>query len=300
MGLSIESSLETLDTLLSSGTAPISAYKNILQQARETLNQNFEAGVPVETLVVQRAQLVDSILCHAWHDFFPANPEDIALIAVGGYGRGELHPGSDIDILILLQHEEHEYRESLEGFLTFMWDIGLEIGHSTRSLAACIREAQADITIATNLMESRLLLGPAHLFDFLCEQSGPNTIWPSRDFFAAKWEEQKQRHAKYDDTAYNLEPNVKEGPGGLRDIQMIGWVAKRHFGAKTLHDLVDHNFLNEQEYETLAEGQYFLWKVRFALHLITGRREDRLLFDHQRTIAKQFGYQDEVHSLAVE
>ena len=125
-------------------------------------------------------------------------------------------------------------------------------------------------------------------------------MWPSKNFFAAKWEEQQIRHQKFNDTAYNLEPNLKEGPGGLRDIQMIGWVAKRHFNASTLHDLVKHGFLTDDEYKILNEGEAFLWQIRFAMHIITGRREDRLLIDHQRTLAKQFGYQDDFKNMAVE
>ena len=278
----------------------IKVYKDVLQQARAWMVEAFAADTPVDELLGYRAAVVDQVLQHAWTDHFPAEANDIALIAVGGYGRMELHPGSDIDILILLSHEGEEYREALEGFLTLMWDIGLEVGHSTRSLDACVREAQADITIATNLMESRLLMGPQGLYNTLRRQTGPNNIWPSREFFAAKWEEQKQRYHKFHDTSNNLEPNIKEGPGGLRDIQMIGWVAKRHYDANSLQDLVEQGFLTEKEWSALWQGQLFLWKVRFALHILTGRREDRLLFDHQRTLAKQFGYVDEGHSMAVE
>ncbi|MDH5183842.1 MAG: [protein-PII] uridylyltransferase [Gammaproteobacteria bacterium] len=278
----------------------IKAYKNALLQSRDWMVEAFEAETSVGELVIYRASVVDQVLQHAWGNYFPVDAPDIALVAVGGYGRKELHPGSDIDILILLSHESDHYREALEGFLTLMWDIGLEIGHSTRSLDACVREARDDITIATNLMESRLLMGPESLYETLRQQTGPQNIWPSRDFFAAKWEEQKQRYHKYHDTSNNLEPNIKEGPGGLRDIQMIGWVAKRHFDANSLQDLMTHGFLTEEECNSLWQGQLFLWKVRFALHILTGRREDRLLFDHQRSLAKQFGYEDEGHSMAVE
>jgi len=169
-----------------------------------------------------------------------------------------------------------------------------------RSVTDCEREGRADITVATNLMESRLLGGDAGLYYAMRQVVGPDRIWPSRDFFEAKWQEQIARHRKFHDTAYNLEPNIKEGPGGLRDIQMIGWVAKRHFGGQTLDDLVGHGFLSPGEYRALIDGQNFLWRVRFALHLLARRREDRLLFDHQRALARQFGYQDENATLAVE
>lgn len=286
-------------------------FRAALQSAQQTLKEQFLNGVPATALVHSRADVIDQLLTRAWHRWVAADDcmatlshpaaDDIALIAVGGYGRGELHPGSDIDLLILLQNNNHSlYQERLEQFLVFLWDIGLEVGHSVRSLQECINEAERDITIATNLMESRLLAGPQALYETLRAATGPARIWPSRRFFEAKWQEQIARHTKYHDTAYNLEPNVKEGPGGLRDIQMIGWVAKRHFGATTLHDLVVHNFLTEAEHEALIAGQNFLWQVRFALHILTGRREDRLLFDHQQTIARQFGYRDEEHRLAIE
>jgi [protein-PII] uridylyltransferase len=163
-----------------------------------------------------------------------------------------------------------------------------------------VRESKNDITVATNLMEARRIVGDTKLFERMREATSGSKLWPSRKFFEAKWAEQRARHHKFHDTAYNLEPNVKEGPGGLRDIQMIGWVAKRHFGADTLHELVTHEFLTEAEYASLSEGQEFLWQVRFALHVTTGRHEDRLLFDYQRTLAEEFGYSDDDANLAVE
>jgi [protein-PII] uridylyltransferase len=149
-------------------------------------------------------------------------------------------------------------------------------------------------------MESRLLDGPQALFDRLRAAISVDNMWSAKDFFSAKIEEQHARHARYNDTAYNLEPNIKEGPGGLRDIQMISWVAKRHFGARTLHGLVEHGFLTESEFADLESGQRLLWRIRFALHLLAGRAEDRLLFDHQREIASRFGFADAEASLAVE
>ena len=281
--------------------AAVRTFRQQLKEAREQLKQRFAHGDDIGELVRAQALIIDQILSHAWRRLLAADETGIALIAVGGYGRGELHPGSDIDILILLHSNEHDhYRAALERLVMFLWDIGLEIGHSVRSLDECQWEASQDVTIATNLMEARLLEGPASLYDELRKRTGRDSIWPSRDFFQAKWNEQTSRHHKYNDTAYNLEPNIKEGPGGLRDIQNIGWVAKRHFEATTLHDLVTHKFLTEKECADLIAGQNFLWRVRFALHTLTGRREDRLLFDHQRTIANQFGFEDDAEGLAVE
>lgn len=277
----------------------IETYKTFLQRSNQVLREQFDQGTNVVTLVHERARLMDALLQQAWSQFMTISPEP-ALVAVGGYGRGELQPGSDIDLLIILPgHDDHAYRDAIEQLLTFLWDLGLEIGQSLRSLDECVEQARADITIATNLMEARLLCGPESLFEAMRERTTPPQVWPSREFFEAKWEEQKQRYLRFNDTAYNLEPNIKEGPGGLRDIQMIGWVAKRHFNAETLHDLVKHDFLNEDEYKALIEGQTFLWRIRTALHHLTGRREDRLLFDYQRDLAQQLGYKDDT-TLAVE
>lgn len=287
-------------TLADNPGKSISIFKQTLNDANEFLKQRFAEGRSATELIHLRAQVVDEILQHAWSRFFDNANSDIALVAVGGYGRGELHPQSDIDIQILIRKDATPFHDAIVGFTTFMWDIGLEVGHSVRTIKDCIHEAKQDITVATNILESRLLTGPEDLFLEQKSKTSTKKIWPSKKFFQAKWEEQQARHQKFNDTAYNLEPNLKEGPGGLRDIQMIGWVAKRHFNATTLHDLVKHNFLTEEEYLKLKEGQAFLWRIRFAMHVITGRREDRLLIDHQRTLASQFGYQDDFNNMAVE
>ncbi len=272
----------------------IPLYKNAIKSAQSKLFELFEKNTPIEQLIKARSHFVDTILIHAWDTYFPNTNNDIALIAVGGYGRAELHPYSDVDILILLEQDNIEnYKNELENFITFLWDIGLEIGSSVRTLQECIEESAKDITIATNIVESRLITGPSDLFDSLSKSTGPDKIWPSSEFFKQKWQEQIQRHLKNHDTAYNLEPNIKESPGGLRDLQMIGWVTKRHFGDNCLKDLVHRGFLTEAEFSDLQTSQAFLWKVRFALHMVTGRREDRLLFEHQRVIAKILGFEDE-------
>ena len=278
----------------------LSLFKETLKNATDVLNQRFKAGRAATELVHARSNVVDTVLIKAWLEYFPEDATDIALLAVGGYGRGELHPASDVDVQILLKNNKEHHNDALSRFITFLWDIGLEIGHSVRTLDQCVAEATADITVATNLQEGRLLFGPEELFNQQRERCAPDKIWSSKDFFQAKLDEQDLRHEKYDDTAYNLEPNIKEGPGGLRDIQMIGWVAKRHFNVDTLKDLIKDEFLTDKEFQSLHEGQAFLWKIRFGLHVISGRREDRLLFDHQRELAKQFGYRDDRHHLAVE
>jgi [protein-PII] uridylyltransferase len=261
----------------------------------------FAADEDVEELVRDRARLVDIALRAAWKSHAGRYAEDLALVAVGGYGRGELHPCSDIDIMVLLpKSDSADWQPDIERFLALLWDIGLEVGHSVRSIDDCQRESLADISVATTLFEARLLAGPESLFAGMRRALAPDRLWSSQDFFEAKVKEQTERHHRYFDTAYNLEPNVKSSPGGLRDIQTIGWVAKRHFGTETLDELIAHGFLTREELRKLKAGQKFLWKVRFGLHVLTGRREDRLLFDYQIKLAKLFGYEDASFTLAVE
>ena len=280
--------------------SPLS-FRQVLDQGSELLKDRFAADEPIEDLVRDRARLVDVALRAAWANHTGRFAGDLALIAVGGYGRGELHPSSDIDVMVLLpKSDSADWQPDIERFLTFLWDIGLEVGHSVRSIDDCQRESLADISVATTLFEARLLAGPEPLFAGMRRALAPDRLWSSQDFFAAKVKEQTERHHRYFDTAYNLEPNVKSSPGGLRDIQTIGWVAKRHFGTDTLDELVAHGFLTREELRKLQAAQSFLWKVRFGLHVLTGRREDRLLFDYQIKLAKLFGYEDASFTLAVE
>ena len=287
---------------LAAACSPIRAFKNALQHADGVLKARFEGQRDIHKLIHDRAWLTDQILRQAWTTLNCPVDADIALLAVGGYGRGELHPHSDIDLLILLRDGssgEH-YHEFISRFLTLLWDIGLEVGHSVRSISECQHEARSDVTVITNLMEARILVGEPQLCQEMIAAIGPQHMWTSAEFFRAKRAEQQARHAKFNDTEYNLEPNVKSSPGGLRDIQTIGWVALRHFGTNDLRQLVDQGFLNEPEYSILTGGRAFLWQVRFALHSLAGRSEDRLLFDHQRALARMFGFEDNDAKLAVE
>lgn len=292
---------QALQQKLLTEPSPIPVFKAQRKHYVDILTERFNSGRAATELVQLHAALTDKLLVHAWALFFnQPSKNELALIAVGGYGRGELHPASDIDLLLLQKKSTDESNASITQFITFLWDIGLEVGHSVRTVKECVTEAKKDITVATNIQEARLLLGSEKLFEEQRNKCSPKKIWPSNKFFQAKLDEQTKRHERFDDSAYNLEPNIKEGPGGLRDIQMIGWVAKRHFGVDTLEQLIEHDFLTKEEYNDLNEGQAFLWRVRYGLHLINNRREDRLLFDHQRKLAKQFGYSDTSKSLAVE
>lgn len=290
-----------LESALKNKQHPVQAFKKTINDFNVALAERYKAGRAATELVCLRALFIDEILKIAWREYFDSTfDRDTTLLAVGGYGRRELHPNSDIDLMILVRKIHKRLNSPIQDFITFLWDIGLEVGHSVRTVKECVSEAKQDITVATNIQESRLLIGSEKLFVAQKDKCSPKNIWKSNDFFTAKLAEQEKRHERYHDTAYNLEPNIKEGPGGLRDIQMIGWIAKRHFNVETLADLIQHGFLTDNEYKALHEGQAFLWRVRFGLHLITGRREDRLLFEHQRELAKQFGYQDTAKRLAVE
>lgn len=295
---------EAFEAELNSGKQELQVFREALQQGHKILKVRFEKTHNAIQYILQRAWLVDQILIRALQHFCiwpPAYQKHLALVAVGGYGRGELHPASDIDLMILLDKPADDYlQDCIQRFIMFLWDIRLEVGHSVRTVEECQQEAANDISVATNLMEARLLVGPEDLFKNMQKYVGPQEIWSNKDFFAEKIKEQDRRHVKFHDTAYNLEPNVKEGPGGLRDIHVIGWVAKRYFGANTLNDLVKHNFLTDREYQQLSEGQAFLGKIRCALHFHAKRKEDRLLFDYQRILAKEFGYQDTDNRLGVE
>jgi len=288
-----------LDGVAENDGSAIGPARDTLKTGQRRIAAAFNTGAHIDGLVEARSDLVDAVLTNAWRAL--VDTDNACLVAVGGYGRGELLPHSDIDLLIL-------YRDgcldsvgpALEDFMAYLWDIGLEIGHSVRSPAECAERAAGDITIMTNLMESRTLVGDPALFAAMRAATSAEHIWSSADFFTAKIKEQSVRHARYDESAYKLEPNAKESPGGLRDIQTIAWVAKRQFSTQTLDGLVDYGFLSAREFTELKRGQAFLWKVRFALHTLTDRAEDRLLFDHQIQIAKMLGYEDEENSLGVE
>lgn len=274
---------------------PLKLFKEALKKGKNHIEEILLEQHDSRELVQQHCLLVDRLLLCVWEHNI--HSKGLSLVAVGGYGRGELCPGSDIDLLILSKRmPDEKSRSEIQLFLNMLWDMGLEPGHSVRTVKDCAIEAKADITVITNLMESRFLAGQHALFESMTRAIAPRKIWSSKKFFKAKLEEQNQRHATYNNSEHKLEPNIKESPGGLRDIQMVGWVAKRHFDVRRLHELIQHGFLTREEYETLSNARYFLWRVRYVLHIITGRREDRLLFEHQRNVARHFGYESKDNS----
>ncbi len=247
----------------------------------------------ISALLSARAVFVDAILNKLWCQHH-LDEYQISLVAVGGYGRGELHPQSDIDILLLTQEDINlDLEEKISTFITQLWDIKLDIGHSVRSIKECLRQAVKDVTVATNLMEMRQIAGNEALTQQLVPLLDKDIFWTSEKFFIAKCKEQENRHQQYRGAAYTLEPNLKANPGGLRDIQTIAWVAKRHFSADSFEELVEHNYLYPNEFFELLESQDYLWRMRFALHFVADRSENRLLFDYQADVAKMMGFGDE-------
>ncbi|MGS2721959.1 [protein-PII] uridylyltransferase [Paraglaciecola aestuariivivens] len=268
----------------------IGAYKAIVANSYQWLSSELPSG-KVSGLVLGRATLVDALLRHIWQLLKLHLEKDVALVAVGGYGRGQLQPYSDIDLLILSKKQLSKHQEeSLGQFITLLWDIGLDVGQSVRTIKETFAQAKQDVTIATNLVEARLLIGSEDTFAALQDQLNSKHYWSSKDFFLAKVKEQKERHRKFKDTSYNLEPNVKESPGCLRDIQSIGWVAKKHFNVLEGNELVKHGYFNPLEHDELLECRENLWRIRFALHIVAGRSENRLLFDYQADVAALVGY----------
>jgi len=293
--------IEQFREQLANSQDAVAVFRNALAKAQQTLDEHYRANEDIVKLILGRAWFMDQLLRCAWERYDWIRPNEISLLAVGGYGRGELHPHSDIDLLIVTRNDDiTDFKQSISAFFTFLWDINLEIGQSVRSIAQCRQEALKDITVTTSLMESRTIIGPDDLRDEMIEQTQNSAVWPAKSFFDAKRDEQQARHDKYYDIDYALEPNVKTSPGGLRDIQTIAWIAKRYYKVNKLEDLVTLGFLNHNEYDQLAEGERLLWKLRYGLHLLAGRKEDRLLFDKQRDLAQMFGYVDDEKSLAVE
>jgi len=293
--------IEALKHQLATSNNSIPLFREAIQKASTILDARYKDNLSITDIVMGRAWVIDQILRLVWLQQNWPDAEHISLVAVGGYGRGELLPHSDIDILILTRSNRNsKYKGCISTFTTRLWDIGLEIGQSVRSIKQCKQEAIADITIATALMESRTIIGPVELQIEMYRLNTDKRVWPTKKFLRAKWDEQIARHQKFHDVDYSLEPNLKNSPGGLRDIQTISWVAQRHFGSNSFKELVNLGFLKESEEAMLNKGQQFLWKLRYGLHLIEGRREDRLLFDTQRELAKLFGYQDDEKSLGVE
>ena len=260
--------------------------KQQLKADRQVVIAAFQADGKPEKLLRNLRQSVDGVLARAWEA--AALPAGTALVGVGGYGRGELFPYSDIDLLILLeQAPDAPTTEKLEELVQLLWDLGLEIGHSIRTIDECLSESKADITVQTSLLEARLVCGNEALFTQLQQRYA--AAMDPQAFFQAKTAEMRQRHAKYEDTAFSLEPNCKESPGGLRDLQVILWVAKAAGLANSWRTLATSGLITLTEARQLMEKERAFKDIRVRLHLHAGRREDRLVFDVQTAIAESLG-----------
>ncbi|MGD0959831.1 MAG: [protein-PII] uridylyltransferase, partial [Methylomonas sp.] len=280
---------------------PVATFKRLINDQARTLKERFKPDHSVWALLFAKSRFIDHVLTYCWRHFLGPHAKSLALVATGGYGRNELFPNSDIDILIIANPADKEMlQDQLANFSRFLWDIGLKPGQSVRSIDECIEVAAEDQTIFTSLLEMRLITGNQSLYKRLNTELNQQPLWPSENYFAAKITEQEQRYRKFHDTAYNLEPNLKDGPGGLRDIQIISWVFRRHYNSSTLRELIKYGYLPKSEYDNLISARDRLWRLRFALHTLTGRCEDRLLFDYQRDLAEQFGFVNEDRQADVE
>ncbi len=270
----------------------ISSVKTALMEFKKQEQERFSHST-INTLIANRSTFYDQLLFQLWQQF-ELDKQSLCLVAVGGYGREEMFPLSDLDILILNQGDLSEkVRCQIGEFFQFLWDCGFEVGSSVRTVSECIEEGKKEITIATNLLESRYLTGEKILFDDLQTKVFQPDFWDLETFFNAKMAEKKARYTRYHNTAYNLEPDIKYSVGGLRDLHLIYWIALHHSKAKTLGEILRSGFIYPEEYEELVRAQQFLFKVRFALHLILKRYDNRLLFDRQVKVAELLGFKGE-------
>ncbi len=275
----------------------LAALRNEIRSGQQNLREAYALNNDAQALLRNRCQQVDSVLNRLWASLdFPAS---LALAAVGGYGRGELYPASDIDLLILLPQEPGPaLQERLEKLIGHFWDIGLEIGHSVRTVQECLNEAADDITVQTALLEARLLTGNKKLFTTFEKRLRGNL--DPLVFFECKRLEQQERHLRFNETPYSVEPNFKEAPGGLRDLQVIFWVAKAAGYGTTWDELERNGILSSEGLEQARRSEEYLQHLRIRLHLMLGRREDRLLFDYQNTLAAQYGFESTLAKRASE
>jgi len=265
------------------------AIKGKLKAQRQSVIEQFQAGGKPEKLLTDLRRSVDAALTEVWQAF--ELPPSAALVAVGGYGRGELFPYSDVDVLILLDATpDTDLQAKLEELVRFFWDIGLEIGHSIRTIEECLSESASDITVQTSLLEARRVTGSRKLFQFL--QDRCRAAMDPQAFFQAKTLEMRQRHVKYEDTPYSLEPNCKESPGGLRDLQVILWVAQAAGLGDSWRKLAERGLITTTEARQLTQKERAFKDIRIRLHIHARRREDRLVFDVQTAVAETFGFKN--------
>ncbi|WP_336937143.1 [protein-PII] uridylyltransferase [Acinetobacter modestus] len=267
----------------------IKAINQWRTDVEKQLQESYENGQAIREVIKARSNSIDEALVFLWNHA-ELNKTELGLFAVGGYGRREMLPYSDTDIMILSEDEISEEQEKLiSTFISSLWDVGnFKPGISVRTIQNCVEQAANDLTVASTLIEARLITGNEQLAKW------PRRIvaqtWTDKTFYDAKMAEQTKRYAQHNNTESNLEPDIKNAPGGIRDINQIGWIAKRHFRVNRIYDLVHLGFITEFELGVLEEAESFLWEIRTHLHRIAKRDENRLLFEYQRDIAAKFGY----------
>lgn len=290
--------------------AVVEAFKHALSEGRAEAEAMLMKDGSGMACAMRLSGLMDVLiselfnLASTW--VYPADNrssgERIAVAAVGGYGRGTLAPGSDIDLLFVLPWKQTAWGEQVIEFILYMlWDLGLKVGHATRSLDECVRMAKTDVTVRTAILEARIILGDEALFETLVNRFDQEVMrGTSTEFIHAKLAERDQRHTRQGESRYLVEPNVKEGKGGLRDLQTLFWISKYYYRVRTGEELVDKNVFTRAEFVSFAKAEDFLWAVRCHMHFQTGKAEERLSFDIQRDIARRLGYRDSAGMSAVE
>ncbi|MCC7325488.1 MAG: [protein-PII] uridylyltransferase [Burkholderiales bacterium] len=266
----------------------VAFWRGELRERRAVLREAFFARPDTARLLREHARLVDAVIRGIWSE--SAMPVGLAALAVGGYGRGQLFPHSDVDVLILMPHADAPPATAIERFFATLWDIGIELSHAVRTIEECIVEMKADVTIETSLLEHRLLAGSCELFRRFRAQFAAHV--DIRVFYDAKALEQQQRHLKYQDAIYNLEPNVKESPGGLRDLASVLWIARAAGFGKTWRELARNGLMTAGEARAASRQERLIGALRVRLHYLMNRREDRLVFDAQSALAEQLGLAD--------
>jgi [protein-PII] uridylyltransferase len=271
---------------------PVARWKRQLDIGRRELERAYRVHRRPRRLLAGQTRLTDTVLRGLWSEINA--PPGCALVAVGGYGRGELFPHSDVDVVVLLPQPLSEgtarAASGIEQFIRLMWDTGLEIGHSVRTIDECEAEMAGDVVIRTSLLERRLLAGSRSLYDRFARRFAATL--DVRGFYEAKALEQQQRHLRYQDTAYNLEPNLKESPGGRRDLQTILWIARAAGFGDTWRAIAAHGLMTPAEARELTRHEKLIDDLRIRLHYLTGRREDRLVFDVQSALARELSLSD--------
>lgn len=269
-----------------------------VKQGREYLNaldeqlvSFFKQGFAVASLLEYRTFYIDQMLMQLFKHFKLDKAHDVTLIAVGGYGRAELFLRSDIDLLVAsVDQPTEEIQENISSFISHLWDLKLDIGSSVRTIEQTLQNVNADLTICTNMLETRFLCGNIHVYNDLLTTIKNDSTWNTKRFFHAKVAEELDRHHAYKDTSYALEPDIKHNPGGIRDIHVMQWIANFHFQAKTPEDMLVLDFLSKEEYEELIESREVLYQVRYALHITRFKDDNRLSLDCQPSVAELLNY----------